>query len=55
MMQYRQYKPRKNVSKSNLGMQLEKLIDKANNKYRNAGIADVRKVAVKIAWHVCFI
>lgn len=36
------------MSKSNLGMALESLIDKANKKYRNAKIADIRKVPVKI-------
>lgn len=38
----------KNMRKANLGMQLERLIEMANNKYRNAGIADVRKVPVNI-------
>lgn len=38
----------KNRAKANLGMQLERIIDMANNKYRNAGVADIRKVPTPV-------
>ncbi|MER2171813.1 MAG: hypothetical protein ABS938_14420 [Psychrobacillus psychrodurans] len=34
----------KNRSYANRGAFLERIIDMANNKYRNAGVADIRKV-----------
>lgn len=38
----------KNRAKANLGMQLERIINMANNKYRNAGVADIRKVPTPV-------
>lgn len=38
----------KNRSYANRGMLLERIIDMANNNYRNAGVADVRKVPAPV-------
>ena len=38
----------KNRSYANRGMHLERIIDMANNKYRNAGVADIRKVPTPV-------
>lgn len=37
-----------NRSKANLGKQLENLIDMTNNQYRNAGVADIRKIPTPV-------
>lgn len=41
------YKP-KSVSHANRGRHLERLIDMSNTKYRNAGLADIRKIPTPV-------